>query len=38
MASDGYAKAGGLAPAEAYDARAFLDALGEHGITYSVTG
>jgi short subunit dehydrogenase-like uncharacterized protein len=38
MASDGYAKRGGLAPAEAYDAKAFLDALGEHGITYAVTG
>lgn len=36
MSADGYTAAGGLAPAEAYDARAFLDALGEHGIAYSV--
>lgn len=36
MAAPGYDRKGGLAPAEAYDARAFLDALGEHGITYEV--
>lgn len=34
MAADGYDRAGGLAPAEAYDARSFLDTLGEHGVTY----
>ncbi|MBJ7328530.1 MAG: saccharopine dehydrogenase NADP-binding domain-containing protein [Solirubrobacteraceae bacterium] len=34
MTEDGYDKAGGLAPAQAYDARSFLDALGEHGVTY----
>jgi short subunit dehydrogenase-like uncharacterized protein len=34
MAAEGYDRAGGLAPAEAYDVRGFLDALGEHGLTY----
>jgi short subunit dehydrogenase-like uncharacterized protein len=38
MATPGYPKVGGLAPAEAYDAKAFLDAMGEHGITYTITG
>lgn len=34
MAEDGYDRAGGLAPAEAYDARSFLDALAPYGVTY----
>jgi short subunit dehydrogenase-like uncharacterized protein len=38
MAAPGFDRAGGLAPAEAFDAVPFLDALGEHGISYSVTG
>lgn len=33
MAAAAYDRAGGLAPAEAYDAAAFLDALVEHGVT-----
>ncbi len=37
MAAPGYDKAGGLAPAEAFDAAPFLDALAPHGITYEVT-
>jgi len=36
LADPGYDRAGALAPAEAFDARAFLDALGEHGISYEV--
>lgn len=36
MADPAYDRAGALAPAEAFDARAFLDALGEHGISYEV--
>lgn len=36
MAADGYDRTGGLAPAEAYDPRSFLDTLGEHGVTYDV--
>ncbi len=36
MAAAGYDRAGGLAPAEAYDAAAFLDAMAEHGVTYTV--
>ncbi len=34
MTADGYDRAGGLAPAEAYEPRSFLDALAEHGISY----
>lgn len=34
MAEDGYDRAGGLAPAQAYEPRSFLDALAEHGLTY----
>lgn len=34
MAADGYDRVGGLAPAEAYDARSFLDTLEPHGLTY----
>lgn len=37
MAADGYDRVGGLAPAEAFDAEAFLAALAPHGITYTVT-
>jgi short subunit dehydrogenase-like uncharacterized protein len=36
MAAPGYDRAGVLAPAQAFDARAFLDALGEHGLTYEL--
>ncbi|WP_354700345.1 hypothetical protein DSM112329_00614 [Paraconexibacter sp. AEG42_29] len=36
MTAAGYDKAGGLAPAEAYDAASFLDALAPHGISYSI--
>lgn len=36
MSAPGYDRVGGLAPAQAYDARAFLDALGAHGVTYEV--
>jgi short subunit dehydrogenase-like uncharacterized protein len=36
MAAEGYGKTGGLAPSEAYDPQGFLDAMGEHGISYSV--
>jgi len=32
MAAEGYDRAGVLAPAQAYDATAFLEALGEHGV------
>ncbi len=34
MATEGYDRRGGLAPAQAYDARSFLDALAPHGVTY----
>jgi len=37
MAADGYDRSGGLAPAQAFDARAFLDALGAHGVRYEVS-
>lgn len=33
MCEEGYDRAGALAPAEAYDAAAFLDALAEHGVS-----
>jgi len=33
MAAEGYDRVGGLAPAQAYDARAFLAALVPHGVT-----
>jgi short subunit dehydrogenase-like uncharacterized protein len=36
MATAGYPKSGGLAPAEAYDAKAFLDVMAGHGITYAI--
>jgi short subunit dehydrogenase-like uncharacterized protein len=36
MAEDGYDRAGVLAPAEAYDAAAFLDALASHGVAYEI--
>lgn len=36
MTAPGYDRAGGLAPAEAYEPRSFLDALAEHGVTYEV--
>lgn len=36
MAAAGYDRAGGLAPAQAYDPAAFLDALAPHGIRYEV--
>ncbi len=36
MAQEGYDRAGFLAPAEAYDAKAFLDALAEHGVAYEL--
>lgn len=36
MAQEGYDRAGFLAPAEAYDAAAFLDALAEHGVAYAI--
>ena len=37
MATPGYDRAGGLAPAQAYDARSFLDALAPHGVTYDAS-
>ncbi|WP_026910413.1 saccharopine dehydrogenase family protein [Patulibacter minatonensis] len=36
MADDGYDRAGGLAPAQAYDARATLDGLADFGVTWGV--
>jgi len=36
MAEPGYDRVGVLAPAEAYDAAAFLDALAEHGVAYEI--
>ncbi|MTD44954.1 NAD(P)H-binding protein [Conexibacter sp. W3-3-2] len=36
LSDPAYDRAGALAPAEAFDARPFLDALGEHGISYEV--
>lgn len=36
MLQPSFDRAGGLAPAEAFDAGRFLDALGAHGISYSV--
>jgi len=36
MAKPGYDRAGVLAPAEAYDAQAFLSSLAEHGVTYEI--
>lgn len=36
MAEPGYDRAGFLAPAEAYDARAFLDALAAHGVAHEI--
>ncbi len=36
MAADGYDRAGGLAPAQAYDPAAFLDVLVPHGITHEI--
>jgi hypothetical protein len=38
MASEGYDRAGVLAPASAYDARHFLNYLGDHGISYELGG
>jgi short subunit dehydrogenase-like uncharacterized protein len=38
MAGDGYDLAGVLAPASAYDARHFLNYLGDHGIGYELGG
>ncbi|MGN6187605.1 MAG: saccharopine dehydrogenase family protein [Conexibacter sp.] len=37
MAAPGYDRAGFLAPAEAYDATAFLDALADHGVAYEIS-
>jgi short subunit dehydrogenase-like uncharacterized protein len=34
MAAPGFDRKGALAPAQAYDARSFLDALAPHGVTY----
>jgi hypothetical protein len=36
MAAPGYDRAGFLAPAEAYDPAAFLDALAAHGVAYEI--
>jgi short subunit dehydrogenase-like uncharacterized protein len=36
MAAPGYDRRGGLAPAQAYDAADFLDALAPHGVSYGV--
>jgi short subunit dehydrogenase-like uncharacterized protein len=36
-AADGYEQAGVLAPAQAFDAAAFLDALAEHGVRYELS-
>ena len=36
MAAPGYGKSGALAPAQAYDAKDFLETLGPHGISYGV--
>lgn len=36
MSAPGYDRTGGLAPAQAYDARSFLDALAPHGISFEV--
>lgn len=36
MREPGYDRAGVLAPASAYDARAFLDALAPHGVAYEI--
>jgi hypothetical protein len=33
MAAPGYDRKGGLAPAQAYEARDFLDALAPHGVS-----
>jgi short subunit dehydrogenase-like uncharacterized protein len=37
MTEPGYDRAGFLAPAEAYDAAAFLDALAAHGVAYEIS-
>jgi short subunit dehydrogenase-like uncharacterized protein len=37
MSEAGYDRAGALAPAQAYDAAAFLDALAEHGVAYEIS-
>lgn len=37
MAAPGYDRAGFLAPAEAYDPAAFLDALAEYGVAYEIS-
>jgi short subunit dehydrogenase-like uncharacterized protein len=36
MAAEGFDRAGVLAPAQAFDPAAFLDRLGDHGVTYEV--
>ena len=36
MAAPGYERSGALAPAQAYDAKDFLEKLGPHGISYGV--
>lgn len=38
MAQQGYDRAGALAPAEAFDARGFLDSLSDAGVDYEVEG
>ena len=38
MAAEGYDRAGVLAPASAFDARHFLDFLGDHGVSYELGG
>jgi short subunit dehydrogenase-like uncharacterized protein len=38
MASDGYDRAGVLAPASAYDPQPFLEYLGDHGVSYELGG
>ena len=36
VAAEGYDRTGVLSPATAFDATGFLDALGDHGLTYEL--
>ena len=38
LAAEGYDGAGALSPATAFDPAAFLDFLGDHGLTYELDG
>jgi hypothetical protein len=37
MSAEGYDRAGALAPAAAFDPEAFLNYLGDHGVSWELT-